>query len=901
MSLSNKHLILAEKNSAAKNFAKALGGVEGVFAGIPYKIVAARGHLLQLKEPYEMVDASKQERYKSWQLETLPWQAEDIHWSKVPAKVKDRSTGKMTTMQSMIQAIQQASKDCETIVIATDVDPSGEGELLAWEVIDAIGWSGAVKRMYFTDESVHQVQKAFQSMATLSTDKNQDGDYVKAEGRQRFDFLSIQLTRAATTVARQNKVLERGIPLRQGRVKSVMIKLVYDQLEKIKQYKKVPFYEVRFKDEHGNVFKRKVDKDDPNAFCFLDRQDAENEKQTYHTATVVKDKETKKHTAPPALLDLSALSSILSKKGYAIKEVLATYQKMYEDHIVSYPRTEDKYISVEQFKEMLPLIDKIAGVVGADKGLLTHRQPRKTHVKDGGAHGANRPGVNVPKSLNDLKGYGPSAVEIYTILGRNFLAMFGEDYEYISTQAYLKEYPTFRAIVNTPIGNPCFKDIFNLEQYTDKDGNAEKENNATLGTKANPFIHEGANPKPAYPTAQWLTKQLEKADVGTGATRSSTLSEITEGKLAMMSIQKGRLSMKPIGNMSAYLLKDSMIGDVKVTADLQTLMSALGDFKADMREIYAKITEIVQHDKEVFLRNGQTMANALQLKVVSEASFEPKEKVSGMFKGEAKTISRSYGSHRFTDEEVAQLFDGQDVEIVLKSKEGRDFQVKGRLTDFTYKGKVYFGFQPYPKEASTMANAKIPEEYCKHYFTTEEIQALRQGQRVHITDGVSKQGKPLDIEVYLGEKEYKGRKYIGLKVDFVDSGEVPDAWQGHTFTLSEKEKLKNGEKVTIEAISKEGRPYTVDVTFEESEWNGHTKKRIVPHFESFKQDVPDKWGIYEFTEEEKEKLRNGETIHVVSFSKKTNAPFDADIRYGEYEYQGKKRKGIILLKNKGKK
>lgn len=889
-----KHLILTEKPSAMRHFAKALGGSEGTFNGISYKLVSAVGHLLTLKEPEEMVPSDKKEDYKSWSLDKLPWNPKEIRWSKVPAKSKD-AKGNISSKKAVIDGIKAASSDCDTLVIATDLDPSGEGELLAWEIVDAIGWRGAVKRMMFTDETVVTIQKAFKTMVDLSQDKYQDGDYVKAEGRQQFDFLSMQLTRAATTVAKQNKALSGGIPVRQGRLKSVMVKLTYDQLQKVQNYKKTPFYEVRFKDEHGNVFKRKVDKDHPNAFCFLDKADAEKEEQTYHQATVVKDKETRKHTAPPALLDLSSLSAILAKKGYAMKEILATYQKMYEDHIVSYPRTEDKYISVEQFKEMLPLIDKIANVVGADKNLLTHRQPRKTHIKEGGAHGANRPGVNVPKSLNDLKGYGPSAVDIYTILGRNFLAMFGVDYEYISVQAYLKEYPEFKAIVNTPVGNPCFKDIFNLEQYTDKDENAEKENDATLGTKADPFIHEGANPKPPYPTAQWLQKQLEKANVGTGATRTSTLSEISEGKASMLKVNRGRLSMTDLGNVSAHLLEGAYIADVQVTADLQDLMTALGQFQADVHQVYDKATEIVVHDKDVFMRNGKTLIQALGIKPVVGQSFVEKEKASGVFHGIPKTINRVYGSYRFTDQDLDVLFKGEDLIIPLQAKDGRTFEVKGRLTDFDYKGKTYFGFQPYPKEKSTMANAKIPKEFCKHYFTENEIAQLRKGERLHLTDAVSKEGKPLDVEVYLGEKEYQGKKYIGLKVDFVDSGEVPDEWSQHVFTEEEKRRLKNGEKITIDAVSKKGTNYSVAVTFEEAEYNGHTKKRIVPHFEERTYDVPDKFGSYVFTEEEKELLRNGETIHIHAMSKQKQ-PYEADISFGEREWQGRKTMGIILHK-----
>ena len=42
-------------------------------------------------------------------------------------------------------------------------------------------------------------------------------------------------------------------------------------------------------------------------------------------------------------------------------------------------------------------------MLGVQTSILTVRTPRKTHVKDSGAHGANRPGPKVPSSLDQLK------------------------------------------------------------------------------------------------------------------------------------------------------------------------------------------------------------------------------------------------------------------------------------------------------------------------------------------------------------------------------------------------------------------------------------------------------------------------------------------------------------------
>lgn len=62
-----KILILSEKPSAARNFAKALGGMSGTYDGQPYEITNAIGHLLSLpKKVSDMVHEDLKEKYDSW-------------------------------------------------------------------------------------------------------------------------------------------------------------------------------------------------------------------------------------------------------------------------------------------------------------------------------------------------------------------------------------------------------------------------------------------------------------------------------------------------------------------------------------------------------------------------------------------------------------------------------------------------------------------------------------------------------------------------------------------------------------------------------------------------------------------------------------------------------------------
>lgn len=128
-------LILAEKPSAARNFAKALGGKTGNYAGTEYKITNLRGHVMGLLPPDKQVPTEKVEFYKSWDLENLPWNLNDFAWKK----------GILSGCKDIISGLRDELKEADCVVIATDVDPSGEGELLAWEALEKCGWRGPTR------------------------------------------------------------------------------------------------------------------------------------------------------------------------------------------------------------------------------------------------------------------------------------------------------------------------------------------------------------------------------------------------------------------------------------------------------------------------------------------------------------------------------------------------------------------------------------------------------------------------------------------------------------------------------------------------------------------------------------------------------------------------------------
>lgn len=662
--------ILAEKPSQARHFADALGGMKGTFNGDQYVITSARGHLYELAQPQDQLKVSDDAlsmKLKSWNLADLPWDEKLFSWRRVPI------AGTADTIKQAKAVLSSADE----IVIGTDIDPTGEGDSIAWNAIDEFGLhSKRFSRMEFTDEAPASIQKAFKTRRKIAS-MQAEGAYRKADFRNKFDFLTMQFTRIATVSAAQKAVL------RQGRLKSAMVKLVGDQLKAYNDYVKTVRYQNRFRDENGVLYTNPAEP-------IFDRQ--EDVPKSYSASKVVLDGRSDKRVAPRRLLDLAGLSSRLSGKGVKADVVLATYQKMYEDQVVSYPRTEDKHITTEQFNELLPHVDKIAAVLGVQTSILTVRSPRKTHVKDSGAHGANRPGPKVPSSLDQLKAkYGPAAPLIYEELGRSYLAMLAEDYVYEAQEGHVASYPDFKGRASVPRAMG-WKAVFSDTDDTDGDENAKG-----LGQQASPVVHDIIPPRPEHPTMKWLMKQLEQRDVGTGATRTSTYADVTsaKAKFPLLSESRGKIAMTEFGSMSHLLLPGTRIGDLSVTEQVYAIMSDIEQGKTTAEAQLPIVAQWVREDIETMQKNAVSMLAALGLTAQTQ-QFVQKLKHEGIWTktGKLVSFSREWGGVKFTDAQCADLLAGKEISFKAISKAGNEYTATGKLEAQSYNGNKFVGFKP---------------------------------------------------------------------------------------------------------------------------------------------------------------------------------------------------------------
>lgn len=732
--------ILTEKPSAARNFAKALGGQSGTYNGEDYVIVFARGHLFELKQPVDQVAPAKRERYGSWALKDLPWDVTDFAFER--EKKKDTS--------KLLADIKKTLSSCDSVILAGDTDPSGEGFLLAWEIVSELGLSHKpIYRMYFTDESPASIQKAFVSRKRLSSPEDHD-EYRMAWLRSRWDFLSMQWTRIAS------ELVDKRAIVRQGRLKSAMIVLVGDQLKAHNEWKKVPFYEPRFRDENGVMY---IDPDVTRC-----ARESDVDLSGLHASSVTVDSKTMKRSGPPRMLDLAGLSALLSTKGVKAGELLKIYQKMYEAQVVSYPRSSDRHVTKEQYAELVRNAPAIARAVGIDPSLLTHTAARSTHVKDSGAHGANRPGPNIPSSLAEVESkYGKTGAMIYELLARSALAVLAEDYEYEAQKGHVTDFPAYVGTCSVP-KKQGWKAVLGGASMADDDDDAN--NGAGLGTQAKPFVHEGVPPRPAAPTVKWLMKQLERRDVGTGATRTSTFAEVSSSKARypLMDETKGRISLTETGEISYRLLPGTHIGDLAITERVFSDMKAVAKGEKQADDVLAEVARLVTDDIAVMTANAQTMRKDLGM-----GDYVEKEYFEGTWQktGAHVRFNRTWSGHRFTDQECMDLLAGKDIEITATSKRtGDDFTVIGSFGEYEFEGRKCIGFIPdFTKPTSAAKRGVAPKSMLGVKLTDEQREKIEAGEKVKVSGMKSKKsGKNFDAYLFLEDKP-DGTRGIAFSFD----------------------------------------------------------------------------------------------------------------------------------------
>ena len=322
-------LVLAEKPSVAMSLSKVIGADQrgdGYMEGNGYLVSWCVGHLVELSQP-EAYD----EKYAKWKYDDLPILPE--HWQyQVSASTKKQF--------GILKKLMQR-KDVEGLICATDA--GREGELIFRLVYQQAGCKKPVERLWISSMEDSAIREGFQK---LRPGTEYDALYEAALCRERADWIvGINATRLFSCLY--------GQTLNVGRVMTPTLAMVVMRDAAIRAFKPEPFYsaELKFRDFQagGERMKEKAEAEKLVAECCQ-----------AGSAIITKVEQKEKSEKPPALFDLTSLQREANRQlGFTAQQTLDYTQALYEKKLVTYPRTDSRYLT----DDMAPLVPELVSVI----------------------------------------------------------------------------------------------------------------------------------------------------------------------------------------------------------------------------------------------------------------------------------------------------------------------------------------------------------------------------------------------------------------------------------------------------------------------------------------------------------------------------------------------------------
>lgn len=324
-------LVIAEKPSVAKSLASVLGANQrkgGYMEGGGYLVSWCFGHLVELAPP-----ATYGEQYKRWSIGALPILPEK--WKYTASESRKKQLGILRGLM--------ARPDVDTVVNACDA--GREGELIFRLVYGHCGCNKPVKRLWISSMEDAAIHEGFKN---LRDGAGYDNLHHAALCRTQADWIvGMNLTRLFSCLY--------GATLNVGRVQSPTLAMVTGREAEIKAFVSEPFYTPIIDTGSFRASGAKL-ADQEEAEAIRSACDGEN-------ASVLSVEKKEKSEAPPKLYDLTTLQRDANRLlGYTAQQTLDLAQALYEKKLITYPRTDSRYLT-EDMADSIPDLVKLAGDV----------------------------------------------------------------------------------------------------------------------------------------------------------------------------------------------------------------------------------------------------------------------------------------------------------------------------------------------------------------------------------------------------------------------------------------------------------------------------------------------------------------------------------------------------------
>ncbi len=577
-------LIVSEKPSVAQSIAYCIGANERVadgklsyYQGNGYIVTNALGHLFEIGMPEDY-------GWEKWELETLPL---------IPQEFK---LFPLNGYGSQIKLLKKLMSRDDVTEIINACDAGREGECIFRYIYNYFGCTKPTKRLWIsslTDESIRQ------GMNHLLDGREKDNLFEAGFTRAKADWiLGMSLSRLYSIVNDDKHKV--------GRVKTPVLHIVVSRDEAIAAFTKRPFYKVVLENgaECETVFDTAQQAEMVGAKCIG------------KTAVVASARMEQKKENRPLLHSLTSLQQEANDVyGMTAADTLKAAQSLYEQKLITYPRTDSNYLS----DDMIPLVKSIVKcLVGYDGERVQHLQTQ---------------GLNIDKRIIDNSRISDHHAIIPTnLIGRlgsteltdaekqtaelvinRFLSALDQPYLYNETKyEFTVEGEIFRLTVKTPIQ-------LGWKQYRKPDNEetmlyapSYAENDSFIANDIT--IKEGETKPPKHFTESTLLAVMENIDrliddkelkgfvkergLGTPATRASIIEELIAA--GYIERKKKQLVSTDYGRAFAASLADN-VKSAELTAQWEQKLSDIENGKggADMllNEIISAISSTIDFEK----------------------------------------------------------------------------------------------------------------------------------------------------------------------------------------------------------------------------------------------------------------------------------------------------------------
>ena len=597
----SKFLVIAEKPSVAQSYAKNLSAYkreDGYLEGESCIVSWCLGHLAEYAQPEEY-----DPKYEKWQFDDLPILPEA--WKLKVSKDKKKQF-------DVLKGLMNRS-DVEYLV--NGCDAGREGELIFQRVYDLAGCRKPVKRLWISSMEDAAIQKGFQTMKSEEEYKNL---CMAAVCRAQADWLiGMNGTRAYTTRYFKRLVV--------GRVQTPTLAMLAERQERIEHFQKEAFYKVALTDGKLTVVSENIANEEAAdllaALC------------NGSTAVVTQMKKEDKKAFPPRLYDLTSLQREANRYfGYTAKRTLEMLQELYEEKLVTYPRTDSQFVTEDMKDSVEELVEKMPVLLSfVDYGQLGHGIKRVINNAKVSDHHAILPTKEaVEKGIADLPA---DKKNLMMLICQQLVQATGEEYLYEQTDITVKcQEHDFKARGKIPVQmgfkevEKAFKQLcVKAEPVEEK----EKETSIPAGyeegmrlfpVKAEKTTHYTSPPKPfnedtllaAMETAgnKEFDSETEKKGLGTPATRASIIEKLVSSGYAQ---RKGKQILPSTEGKELVKVMPEYLKSAVMTAEWenQLLMMEKGQitdtqFMGEITSLVRKILEVCREIPEEERRRFQT-------------------------------------------------------------------------------------------------------------------------------------------------------------------------------------------------------------------------------------------------------------------------------------------------------